>query len=124
IAEQLQALAIEEQKKKWAAHFNSEYVKCKNARIAFERQWYINLAFNAGRQYIVPMETPLGGTRLTVPRVPPHRVRLVINLVRKAVIKEQAKLSMNKPIPTVMPATNETEDLTAANVSEQILKAQ
>lgn len=114
---------LEKKKQAWAAHFDGEYVKCKNARIGYERQWYINLAFNGGRQYVTPIESPIGGTRLTVPRVPPHRVRLVINLVRKAIIKECSKLSMSKPMPTVMPATNESEDLTAAQVSEQILKA-
>lgn len=119
----LQQQELEKKKQAWAAHFEAEYTKCKNARIGYERQWYVNLAFNAGRQYVTPIESPIGGTRLTVPRVPPHRVRLVINLIRKAVIKECSKLSMSKPIPTVMPATNEAEDLTAAQVAEAILKA-
>lgn len=123
LAEIMAQQQLEAKKKAWASRFNDEYVKCKNARNVFERQWYINLAFVAGRHYVVPMESPISGTRLTVPRVPPHRVRMVVNLVRKAVIKECAKLTMSKPIPTVMPATNENEDLTAANVSEAILKA-
>lgn len=124
LAQQLQEAAILDRKKKeWAAWANNEYNKCKNARVPHERQWYLNLAFNSGRQYVVPFESLLGGTRLTVPRVPPHRVRLVVNLVRKAVQKECAKLTMSKPVPTVMPATNETDDITAANVSEQILKS-
>lgn len=123
LAEIARKQKLEQDKIKWASHFNDEYRKCKNARNVFERQWYINLAFVSGRQYVVPMESPISGTRLTVPRIPPHRVRMVVNLTRKAVIKECSKLTMSKPIPTVMPATTENEDLTAAQVSEAILKA-
>lgn len=119
-----EAQRLERKKLQWASWLDKEYVKCKNARVQHERQWYLNLAFNAGRHYVVPFDSPVSGTRLTVPRVPPHRVRLVINLVRKAIVKECAKLTMSKPIPTVLPATNENEDLTAAMVSEAILKAQ
>lgn len=119
----LQALAEDIKKKKWAAWVETEFEKCKNARIPFERQWYLNLAFYLGRQYIAPLEVAGHGFRLTTPKAPPHRVRLVINKTRTAVRTECAKLTSSKPIPTVMPATNEDEDYSAAHVGEQLVKS-
>lgn len=127
-AAQLLALALQkadEEKKKqaWASWANAEYTKCRNARSPFERQWYLNLAFCAGKQYVSPLEIASQGFRLTTPKAPPWRVRLVINKIRTAVRTECSKLTTSKPIPTVMPATNETEDYSAAAVGEQILKS-
>lgn len=124
----LLALALEKQqeekkKQEWASWVNSEYTKCRNARSPFERQWYLNLAFLAGKQYVSPLEIASQGFRLTTPKAPPWRVRLVINKIRTAVRTECSKLTTSKPIPTVMPATNESEDFSAAAVGEQILKS-
>lgn len=114
---------LEHKKNAWASWAESEYMKCRNARHAFERQWYINLAFTAGKQYVSPIDVPGAGFRLTTPKAPPWRVRLVINKVRTAVRTECSKLTTSKPIPTVMPSTNEDEDFSAAAVGEQILKS-
>ena len=115
--------AAEERKKlEWASWVNTEYIKCRNVRDPFERQWYLNLAFVAGKQYVAPIEIASMGFRLTTPKAPPHRVRLVINKIRTAVRTECSKLVTSKPIPTVVPATNESEDFSAATVGEQLLK--
>lgn len=110
-------------RREWAAWVEGEYTKCRNARAPFERQWYINLAFVAGKQYVAPIEVPGNGFRLSSPAAPPWRVRLVINKIRIAVRTECAKLSSSKPLPVVLPSTNENEDLTAAKVGELLLKA-
>lgn len=102
---------------------DAEVHKCRNARAAFERQWYLNISFYSGKQYNSPVEVPGQGFRLTVPKAPPWRVRSITNLIRGAVLKECSKLTSSKPIPTVVPATNEDEDQTAAIVSEAILKS-
>lgn len=120
---ELQAIALNEQQKNWASHFNHKYSSMKNARAPFERQWYINLAFANGKHYVAPVEVPGQGFRLTSPRVPAHRVRLVINKVRTAVRVECSKLSSSRPIPTVMPKTSEDEDFNAAEIAEQLLKS-
>lgn len=120
----LQKQELEAKKLKWASWANSEFVKCKNARAPFERQWYLNLAFTGGKQYVAPIDIPTAGFRLTTPKAPPWRVRLVVNKIRTAVRTECSKLTTSKPIPTVLPATNEDEDFSAAAVGEQILKSQ
>lgn len=119
-----EAAALESKKRAWAAWAETEYTKCKNARIPFERQWYINLAFLSGKQYVSPVEVSGYGFRLTAPKAPAHRVRLVINKIRPAIRTECAKLTSSKPIPTVVPATNEDEDTSAATVGEALVKAE
>lgn len=114
---------LERKKLAWASWADTEYTKCRNARTAFERQWYLNLAFTAGKQYVAPIDVTGFGFRLTTPKAPSHRVRLVVNKIRTAVRTECSKLTTSKPIPTVMPATNEDEDFSAAAVGEQILKS-
>lgn len=126
---ELAMLMLEEErlkvkKQEWASWVETEYTKCRTARQPFERQWYINLAFTAGKQYIAPVDVPTQGFRLTAPKAPPWRVRLVVNKVRMAVRTECSKLTTSKPIPTVRPATNEDEDFSAAAVGEQLIKSE
>lgn len=103
----------------WA---QNEFLRCRNARQPFERQWYLNIAFYLGRQYVAPVFAA-GQFKLSVPPAPRHRVRMVVNKIRPALRKEVAKLVSSKPIATVVPATSEDEDYAAANVAEAILKA-
>lgn len=119
---QEQQRAVDRQR--WVTWVNEEYVKAKNTRANFERQWYLNLAFVGGRQYVAPLDVAGVGFRLTVPKSPPWRVRLVINKIRMAVRKECSKLASSKPIPTVVPATGENEDFAAAKVGEALVRTQ
>lgn len=114
----------QQQEQAWAAWAEQEFTKCKNARQPFERQWHLNIAFYNGRQYVAPLTVAGQGFRLTVPKSPPWRVRLVINKIRTAVRTEASKLTSSKPIPVVIPATTEDEDFSAARVAEQILKSE
>jgi hypothetical protein len=111
-------------KLEWAQWVDNQFTKCKNARAPFERQWYLNLAFTAGKQYVAPIDVPSLGFRLTTLKAPPWRVRLVVNKIRTAVRAECSKLTTSKPIPEVVPATNEDEDFSAAAVGEQVLKSE
>lgn len=120
----LEQAAYDKKKKEWASYFENEFIKCKNARSAFERQWYLNLAFCNGRQYVSPVSIAGEGFRLTTPKSPPWRVKMVVNKTRTAVITKCAKLNVSRPIPTVIPATDEEQDYHAARVAEQILKAE
>lgn len=123
LAAWLEAKRLEEKKSEWAAWVGQEFVKCKNARAPFEQQWFLNLAFTAGKQYVIPVSIA-GSFRLNVPKAPPWRVRLVVNKIRVAVRTECSKLTTSKPIPTVRPATNEDEDFSAAAVGEQLIKSE
>lgn len=112
------------QQQHWVSYFDNEFVKAKNARANFERQWYLNLAFVGGKHYVSPIDIAGQGFRLATPKAPPWRVRLTINKILTAVLTECAKLTSSKPIPTVVPATGEDEDYASAAVGEALVRTQ
>lgn len=112
------------QDKALAAWVLKEYTQAKTDRIQTERQWYTNLAFFFGKQYVQTLtQTSTGNFQLRTPAAPPWRVRLVVNKIRPMVRHEISRLSSQKPIFTVVPATTEDEDQSAARVGEQIFTA-
>ena len=98
-----------------------QFSKCKEARRDQETQWYMNLAFYFGNQYLQPIRTRTGG--FTVPKAPPWRVRLVVNRIRPIIRTEIAKLTAQRPTAYVIPATGEDQDKAAAKAAEQIWQA-
>lgn len=100
----------------------TNYDKIKTARRGTEQQWYLNLAYYFGQQNSVVINTPQSSTgfRLSVPKAPPWRVRLVINHTRRVVRKEMASLTSQKPRWEVSPNSTEDADLFAARAAEQI----
>lgn len=102
-----------------------QYKRMKDARGPVERQWYLNMAFFYGRQNVqwISSATSVSGYKLYTPPAPPWRVRLVINKVRSIIRTELAKVTSQKPMFTVVPATSEEEDYIAAKAAEQIFKS-
>src|SRR5690349_20834970 len=121
ILDQMRQKKLDQELVAWV---DTEFQKMKTARAVYEQQWYLNLAFYHGRQYVNPIDVPNVGFRLKTPAAPPHRVRIVVNKVRTALRTEYSKLTSSRAVPTVIPATNEDEDFMAARVGEQILKTQ
>lgn len=105
---------------------NGQYQQIKKARQNLETQWYTNLAFFFGRQWVQLMSSQASttGVQLFTPAAPPWRVRLVINKIRPIIRTELAKTTSQKPQFTVMPRTTEDIDLNASRVAEQILKCE
>jgi hypothetical protein len=101
----------------WA---KENYLKLKNNRTQFERQWYLNLAFYYGKQNVLAQNVRGVGTRLITPPAPPWRVRTVINRIRPIIRSELSKLTSQKPSASVIPASSEDADLLAAQAGEQI----
>lgn len=109
--------------KEFAAWADQEYTRAKSARSAFERQWYLNMAFYQGRQWVTYAPSQLGtgiGGKLVTPPAPPYRVRSVVNRVRSVIRTEMSRLTSNKPNASVVPASSEDEDLFAAQAGEQV----
>ena len=103
---------------------NDRYKQIKVARSSIERQWYVNLAFYFGKQYVNFINTSSNASgnnfRLTVPSAPPWRVRMVSNKIRPIIRTELAKVTAQKPNATVYPASNDDRDIFAARAGEQI----
>jgi hypothetical protein len=103
----------------------SAHLRCQTTRQQIERQWYLNLAFYAGKQNVqlVPTSNSSGsnvGVRLYIPPAPYYRSRPVVNRIRPIIRTELSKLTAQKPSATVVPATSEDSDLSAAQAAEQI----
>jgi hypothetical protein len=93
--------------------------QCQNERTRQERQWYLNLAFFYGNQY-VKFRQQSDKFDLYVPPAPYYKVRATINQVRKIVRKEVARLTSQQPNAFVVPSSTEDADVFAAQAAEQI----
>ena len=87
-------------------------------RKPFERQWYLNMAFFLGKQWVTWNNAK---RQLEVPPAPSYRVRLVANRIMPTVLHIIAKLAQNRPIYKVVPNTADSEALNDALVSEKCL---
>lgn len=102
---------------------NEQFEKAQKSRMQFERQWYTNLAFYGGRQYVAWTKNGSGNfAKLHEPPVPPWRVRLISNKIRPIVRTEHAKLNKERPQAFVIPASAEDEDKIAAQAAENIFE--
>lgn len=102
----------------------------KQARITFERQWYMNLAFYFGRHWVQWMSSSLDisglvsdatYSRLYEPAIPPWRVRLVINKTRAIIRGELAKVIKEHPRGFVVPTSTDEEDIAASRAADAII---
>lgn len=121
----LDAFRQEKQDKDLASWVNEEYHKCKESRSAIERQWYLNMAFYYGNQYVVAVGNNVGVApgavgKLNTPKVPPWRTRMVVNRVRPMIRTELSRTTSQKPTATVVPASSNDDDLFAAQAAEQV----
>ncbi len=119
----IEMLNEQEQAKELVAWILEKYDRCKTARTQIERQWYLNMAFYQGRQWVayLPNVSGVGVTgKLVTPPAPPYRVRAVINRIRSVVRMELSRMTTNKPNASVVPASSEDEDLFAAQAGEQV----
>jgi hypothetical protein len=97
---------------------------CRQGRLSYEREWYENLAFYFGKQYVqwANKVADAGLMRLIEPPMPPWRVRLISNKIKPVIRKELAKVTKEKPQPFVIPASTDDDDLAAARAGEQIFE--
>lgn len=113
--------AAQKLRQKLVADGLDKFTKAQNDRWRVERQWYLNLAFYYGRQYV--QFRSIDSSRnfdLWVPPAPYYRVRPVINQVRKVVRKEISRLTSQQPNAYVIPSSTEDRDVFAAQAGEQI----
>jgi hypothetical protein len=111
----------DDQEKKLLAFLEESFTSMRSGRLDFERQWYMNLAFYFGKQYVQWNATASGTySKLYVPAAPAWRVRLVSNKVRPIIRKELAKITKERPQAFVIPASADDDDLMAAQAGEAI----
>lgn len=106
-------------------YWEAEFEKCKKQRQTFEREWYMNMAFYFGKQYVnwTPRTSPnLSIQRLIEPPAPRYRVRLVANKILPTIRTELTKLTKEEPQFYVSPESTEPSDVAAARVGEALFE--
>lgn len=88
-------------------------------QLANTMQWYLNIAYYVGQQYLAYDKTT---KKLYEPPKDPTDIRLVANRISPIIRTELAKITKNKPIMTVIPASSEDEDINAAKIGEKIME--
>ena len=97
------------------------FARAKRMREPFERQWYMNLAFYFGRQYVQWLTPSTQNiARLYEPAAPTWRVRLVSNKCRPLIRNEVSKLTKEEPQSYVRPRGSDDADLQAARAAQMI----
>src|SRR5262245_50854014 len=90
--------------------------KSKKARSRFEPQWYLNLAYYNGDQWV-----KWDGGRLYEPALEPWRVKPVDNRIQPCVRTEIAKMTKTRPDFAVTPSSSDEEDIRASAMGERVL---
>lgn len=108
-----------EESKKLVAWMKAEYTKCKTNRKIEENDWYINLAFYNGYQYH-DWRSVNGKEGLQEEPNPAGLPRITVNRIEPIIRTEVAKTTSGQPSASVVPASNDEDDLLAANAAEQL----
>lgn len=116
-------LAKKREEQELLAKLERWYSEAKQARLKFEREWYTNMAFYFGRQWITWQQGAGGNfSRMHEPPAPAWRVRLVSNKIRPIVRKELSKITKEKPTTFVVPASMDNDDRMAAEAAEHTVE--
>lgn len=108
---------------KLLAKLNERFEACVKARVPIENQWYLNLAFYYGKQWVVSINTKTAngmGSNLYEPPAPRWRVRITANKVQPMIRNEMTKLTKEEMQYFVVPASTDTDDIAAARAAENI----
>lgn len=101
-----------------ARWLKQQYGKCKNQLEPMKRQWYLNMAFYKGDQYV----DYINGKLINIP-MPSQRAKLVINRIKPVVRTEVSRMTSQEPSAEVVPASNEEQDVMAAQAAEAVFNS-
>lgn len=105
---------------KWVA---DEFSRCQGARAQKQRQWYLNMAFTFGHQWLDQLgrQLPNGvAGKLAPARVPKYVRRKTVNRIRSFVRAETSKFLSTLPTVEAIPSSGEDEDTASAQAAEQV----
>jgi hypothetical protein len=101
------------------AEFEKMYLDIKDARLTFERQWLLNVAFYFGKHYVTWVSTQ-NTQKLVETKAPSHRVRMTINKCKVVVRTEMSKLLKERTRGYVLPNTSDDADKAAARQASKL----
>lgn len=98
--------------------FKDRYKDAKDARRPFETEWYLNLAFFQGEQWLAWAKS-----RFSKPKLDRWRVLFTDNRVQPVIRTEVAKLTKTRPTWTATPAGADEQALVDAMLSERLVES-
>ena len=90
-----------------------------NQKYGFERQWWRNIAFYYGHQWLGYLDNQY---LLNLAELQDGKVRIVINRLQPMVQRQVARIVRGRPQLNVIAPSNEFEDQAAADCSEKVLQ--
>lgn len=112
-----------EEGKKLVGWALNEFSKSRSAKSRKQHQWYLNMAFYFGHQWVSMMDSKLSdsiGGKFKAKTSLPHVQRRTVNRIRSFVRTEQSKFLSTLPTVSAVPSTSEEEDIRAAYAAEQV----
>jgi hypothetical protein len=98
------------------AELNKKFEQAKANKTRLEPNWYLNMAYYVGDQWMY-----WNRGRLERPKLDPWRFLAVDNRIQPVVRNEIAKMTKQQPIFQVTPQTADDEDVNSARLCEQLL---
>ena len=92
-----------------------QYGKCKSQFEPIKRQWYLNLSFYKGDQYVDMID----GRIIKIPS-PRNKVRQVVNRIKPVVRTEVSRMTSQEATVEVVPASSEQGDILAAQAAQAV----
>ena len=112
----------DEEEKRVVADIKRKYNDKNISKRAYEKTWFVNGAFIRGQHYVIfndytrTFEVPY--------RVPPHRVRLMVNYMLAYVRRTKSRLTAHKPGYFVRPASTDQGDVERARLAGKVLESE
>ncbi len=94
--------------------------QAESLRTQFERQWFNNMAFYRGNQWVAWVKNPATNLGVSLTQPKSARKRLVFNKIRPYIRNEFTKLTKEEQQFWVEPNTVEMSDMSAAKTAEAI----
>lgn len=91
--------------------------KSKNAKSKLQADWFLNLSYFAGDQWVF-----WNNGRIDKPRLPDWRVTLTDNRIMPVALSRVARKLKNRPVFVATPFSADEEDLSGAELAEKILQ--
>lgn len=105
---------------------NESYEKLKDAaakaRLPFEREWWLNLAFYLDEQYVEWHDASQSIRRIPRDKRNPNAPRPIVNKIMHFVQQELASILQDAPIPDVLPETDDYLAQSDSSVAKSYLQ--
>lgn len=97
---------------------SDQYKKCKSQMEPIKRQWYMNMSFYKGDQYV----DFINGSLIKIPTYS-GKARVTVNRIKPVVRTEVSRMTTQEATAEVVPASSEEADILAAEAAEAVLQS-